>query len=869
MKNSILIKVSGRYLLVSLLGFSSAASGTVEDAYDEPLESAIAWLSNRQNPDGSWSGDRDIQTLYTSESVLALSAAGYRNTGFYQGITWLSNHATTNVDFGARRITALGRHGDSLVDEFSRLGTSRQGGDFGNWGWGLTEGYRESSLDTSLALLAHSNADPGDIGDGVDIQAVLDYLAAQTLPDDPITVSYFLRAVLPYRTTYTVPSTLLDAVSTYLRTQVNDADTPLTQALAALALSRVGNSPDKVAALLDRLVALQATTGDDRGSWEADEYVTAVAIRAFSAALGMDTSELAEHVYVPDPVLRQHINLALGRNAADSLTKSDLLRLTDLVAPSAGITDLTGLEMAANLARADLRGNGILDLSPLSSLENLTAAMDDSAGTEEDSAVSIAVLSNDIHAVGATLTLVGVTQPADGAVSFTPSSVLYTPSADYNGTDSFTYTATDGGVAVTASVIVTINPVNDVPVAEDDSADVADGAPITIDVLANDFDVDGDSLTIQSVTLSPEAHGTAAAEADSRITYTPNADFTGTDTFDYAIGDGVSTASATVTVTITPETPYAYYILSPRFDDGPAFVVSLADDNTISAGNTTLLLNRDERGVIPASDLAQGTKISGAAPFDLGSGMDATDMPPAASLAGWEFVIPQVRETHWVYLLSPDGQASATIDTGGAITTHDLPAGQVVTVNAGPDNTVSTVITSDAPILVAHAGIDGAGLPMDAFPVPPAATELWGIQGSETAYLGASRNLTTVNIYADDGSGITGIVLNAGDRYALHNVGALDAQGMGSSLRIDADKPVGAIQGTDGDGHDGTVFLPTDYLNMRFGLPVDAQYLVVVCPWPNTTVILRDGANPPQEKTCNGNGYPGKVYFGSDVEARI
>nr|VFK79226.1 MAG: hypothetical protein BECKSD772D_GA0070982_10416 [Candidatus Kentron sp. SD] len=122
--------------------------------------------------------------------------------------------------------------------------------------------------------------------------------------------------------------------------------------------------------------------------------------------------------------------------------------------------------------------------------------------------------------------------------------------------------------------------------------------------------------------------------------------------------------------------------------------------------------------------------------------------------------------------MSPDGQASVTIDTGGGITTHDLPAGQVVTVNAGPDNTVSTVITSDAPILVAHMGIDGAGL-------------------------------------------------------------------------------------------------PTDYLNMRFGLPVDAQYVVVVCPWPNTTVILRDGANPPQEKTCNGNGYPGKVYFGSDVEARI
>nr|VFK24633.1 MAG: hypothetical protein BECKLPF1236A_GA0070988_104302 [Candidatus Kentron sp. LPFa]VFK35660.1 MAG: hypothetical protein BECKLPF1236C_GA0070990_104042 [Candidatus Kentron sp. LPFa] len=53
---------------------------------------------------------------------------------------------------------------------------------------------------------------------------------------------------------------------------------------------------------------------------------------------------------------------------------------------------------------------------------------------------------------------------------------------------------------------------------------------------------------------------------------------------------------------------------------------------------------------------------------------------------------------------------------------------------------------------------------------------------------------------------------------------------------------------------------------MRFGLPVDAQYLAVVCPWPNTTVTVRDGENPLPEKTCSGNGYPGKVYFGFDTD---
>nr|VFK51204.1 MAG: Prenyltransferase-like [Candidatus Kentron sp. TUN]VFK57469.1 MAG: Prenyltransferase-like [Candidatus Kentron sp. TUN] len=713
MKHSTLVKVSGKYLLIGLLGLPSIAAGTV---HEEALESAVDWLVDQQNSDGSWSGGGDIRTLYTSESVLALSAVGIRDAAFYQGITWLSNHATTNVDFRARRITALDRHGDSLAGEFSRLQVAQQR--ISNWGWGLTHGYGESVLDTSLALLAHSDADPNEIGEGVDIQAALDYLAMQTLPDDPVVVAYLLRAVLPYQATHTVPATLVDAASTYLQTRVGATDTPLIRALAAFALSRADRYPNKVTALLDQLVTLQETTGDGKGSWEGDEYVTSVAIRAFSTVLGMDGLELAENVSIPDPILRRYINRALGRNSADSLSRSDLLRLTGLIAPDAGITDLTGLEAAENLGIVDLSGNRIADLSPLSGLENLTAAMDDSAGTEEDLAVSIAVLSNDIHVEGTGLTVVHVTQPTNGAASFTPASVFYTPSADYNGTDNFTYTATDGNASVTATVTVTVSSINDAPVAMLDSARVPDGGAITIDVLANDGDVDGDLLRIQGV-IAPD-NGTAVMERDGQITYTPNPDFTGTDTFDYTVSDGVLTASAVVTVTVIPETPYVYHILNPRFGDDAAFVVSLADNNIINAGNTTIALDRDEQGVIPMADLVQGTLVTGTGPFDIGGAVDATDVPLSVSLVGRKFVVPQVHGNHWYYLLSPDGQASATIDTGDAVATHTLPAGQVVPMNAGSNNTVSAVITSDVPILVAHVGTDGAGSAIGALMVPPA-----------------------------------------------------------------------------------------------------------------------------------------------------
>lgn len=92
------------------------------------------------------------------------------------------------------------------------------------------------------------------------------------------------------------------------------------------------------------------------------------------------------------------------------------------------------------------------------------------------------------------------------------------------------------------------------------------------------------------------------------------------------------------------------------------------------------------------------------------------------------------------------------------------------------------------------------------------------------------------------------------------------AQGTGSGLRVVADKPIGAIQSGDCDGADQTAFLPTAQLGVRFGVPVDAQYVAVVCPSPNTAVVLNDGANPPVTRTCSSSGdHPGKAHFGTTV----
>ncbi len=159
------------------------------------------------------------------------------------------------------------------------------------------------------------------------------------------------------------------------------------------------------------------------------------------------------------------------------------------------------------------------------------------------------------HNPGDTVTLPGVgavTLLADGTLTFVPET-------NYNGTvPVLTYTVTDGnGGTDTADVAVTVDPVNDVPVATNDDYSTDPGVAIDIPVLSNDTDVDTtDTLTVTSVTQP--ANGTVSINPDGSLKYTPNAGFNnGTDTFTYTISDGNGgTATATVTV-IVPQSAFS------------------------------------------------------------------------------------------------------------------------------------------------------------------------------------------------------------------------------------------------------------------------------------------------------------------------
>ena len=177
------------------------------------------------------------------------------------------------------------------------------------------------------------------------------------------------------------------------------------------------------------------------------------------------------------------------------------------------------------------------------------ATDDPSVGTNEDTAVVIDVAANDTDIDGDSLAVQVVTQPANGFVVNNGTDVTYTPDANFNGTDTFTYTVTDGALTDAATVTVTVAAVNDAPIAISESQAVDEDNAVVVDALVNDFDVDLDSLTVDSVTQP--ANGTVVNNG-SDVTYTPDPDFNGTDTFTYTVTDGALTDTATVTVTVNP-----------------------------------------------------------------------------------------------------------------------------------------------------------------------------------------------------------------------------------------------------------------------------------------------------------------------------
>lgn len=207
------------------------------------------------------------------------------------------------------------------------------------------------------------------------------------------------------------------------------------------------------------------------------------------------------------------------------------------------------------------------------------------------------LLQNDTDPDGhpLTITTVSTSSSQGGTIS---GNYLYTPLASFSGTDTFSYTVSDGnGGAATGSVIVTVTgtPVNHPPVAGNDSYSTSINTALNVvapGLLANDSDPDGNALNV--IANSPSANGTIIVGADGSFSYTPNSGFTGSDSFTYTISDGKGEnviATATITISagsFTPQTvfPTGLTIATGKFDTGTTASLTASDADTYDVNST-------------------------------------------------------------------------------------------------------------------------------------------------------------------------------------------------------------------------------------------------------------------------------------------
>ena len=180
-------------------------------------------------------------------------------------------------------------------------------------------------------------------------------------------------------------------------------------------------------------------------------------------------------------------------------------------------------------------------------------AVDDIIETNEDTALTVKVLENDIDIDKDNLSITEYTQPEHGRTAKTTTGIRYIPNVNYFGEDSFTYTVKNSrDETSTATVYITVKSVNDAPRAYKDYYTTTEDISALIDVLANDTDIDGDTLTVVSFLGLPD-HGTIKIE-NGKVLYTPNEGYTGMDYFTYRCQDTQgSSDTALVTISVLPK----------------------------------------------------------------------------------------------------------------------------------------------------------------------------------------------------------------------------------------------------------------------------------------------------------------------------
>ncbi|HIF5770130.1 TPA: tandem-95 repeat protein, partial [Vibrio parahaemolyticus] len=313
-----------------------------------------------------------------------------------------------------------------------------------------------------------------------------------------------------------------------------------------IGIESLGLSQTQVLALNDLFRSNLQTSADSTDKPLATTPVTLDAIEEDGGSIIITTEELLSNVDDEDKDTLSVENLIIDKGNGTLVDNGDG---TWTFTPQ--IDDDTEVSFTFDIIDDEdqvVSGSANLDILPINDAPN---AENDVITTEEDTAVTIDVLVNDSDVEGDVLSIQSASVPSDqGSVDIVDGKLVFTPAENFNGEATITYIVTDGDLTDEAKVTVTVTPVNDSPVAVDDTVSTQEDTAVTIDVLPNDSDVDGDKLSIESASV-PKEQGTVEV-VDGKLVFTPAENFNGDAEIIYTVTDGQLADEAKVTVTVNP-----------------------------------------------------------------------------------------------------------------------------------------------------------------------------------------------------------------------------------------------------------------------------------------------------------------------------
>ncbi|HCE4530749.1 TPA: tandem-95 repeat protein [Vibrio parahaemolyticus] len=313
-----------------------------------------------------------------------------------------------------------------------------------------------------------------------------------------------------------------------------------------IGIESLGLSQTQVLALNDLFRSNLQTSADSTDKPLATTPVTLDAIEEDGGSIIITTEELLSNVDDEDKDTLSVENLIIDKGNGTLVDNGDG---TWTFTPQ--IDDDTEVSFTFDIIDDEdlvVSGSANLDILPINDAPN---AENDVITTEEDTAVTIDVLVNDSDVEGDALSIQSASVPKEqGTVEVVDGKLVFTPAENFNGEATISYIVTDGDLTDEAKVSVTVTPVNDSPVAVDDTTSIQEDTAVTIDVLTNDTDVDGDKLSIESASV-PKEQGTVEV-VDGKLVFTPAENFNGDAEITYTVTDGQLTDEAKVTVTVNP-----------------------------------------------------------------------------------------------------------------------------------------------------------------------------------------------------------------------------------------------------------------------------------------------------------------------------